>query len=217
MPYIRVMRLRGALVASLMVLTGCFTGARPSVTTEPFQPGTTSGDPAIDAVLQQLDAANPGPYTADYTVLTKFGNTSRPAKVAVAPPANLLVRVGDVSFITADGGTQTCFRNQPDQCTTTIDPQRISDTQITPDFYARDAAKRLRRSAAARIGTPIPHQEQIAGQTATCVDIPVTGGVTTYCALTNGPLARLDDAAVSIELTGFSPDADPALFTAEAA
>ena len=224
MSYIRVMFRRRARVASLvvslgvsvMLLAGCFTGARPSVTSEPFAPGTSSGDPAIDAVLQQLDADNPGPYTADYTVLTKFGNSSRNARVALLPPAKRLVSVGDVRFLNVDGATQTCFRNQPNQCTTTIDPQRISDTQITPDFYERDAAKRLRRSAAARIGTPIPHDDQIAGQPAKCVDIPVTGGVTTYCALINGPLARLDDGAVSIELTGFSNTADPTEFTAEA-
>jgi len=213
MSYIRVMRRRAALVASLLVLTGCFTGARPSVTTEPFASGTSSGDPAVDAVLEQLDAGNPGPYTAGYTVLTKFGNTTRPAQVAVAPPASRSVTVGDVRFLSVGGTKQTCVATKPDQCTTTIEPQRISDTQITPDFYALDAAKRLRRSAAARIGTPIPHDEQIAGQPATCVDIPVTGGVTTYCALANGPLARLDDAAVSIELTDFTAAADPALFT----
>jgi len=124
MSYIRVMRRRGALVAPLfmltLVLSSCFTGPRPSVTTEPFAPGTPSGDPAVDAVLAQLEADNPGPYTADYTVLTKFGNSSRPAKVAVAPPAKRLVRVGDVSFITADGNTQTCVKNQPDQCSTKI-------------------------------------------------------------------------------------------------
>src|SRR4029079_13836917 len=168
MSYIRMMRLRPVFVAALVLLTGCFTGARPSVTTEPFAPGTPSGDPAIDAVLQQLDATNDGPYTADYTVLTKFGNTSRPAEVAVAPPDSRSVTVGNVQFLNVDGATKTCLKTQPDQCSTTIDPQRISDTQITPDFYARDAAKRLRRSAIARIGTPIPHDERIAGRPATC-------------------------------------------------
>jgi hypothetical protein len=215
MSYIRMMRLRPAIVGVLVLLTGCFTGARPSVTTEPFAPGTTSGDPAIDAVLQQLDATNDGPYTADYTVLTKFGNTSRPAEVAIAPPDSRSVTVGDVRFLTVDGTTQTCLKDKPDQCSATIDPQRISDAQITPDFYARDAAKRLRRSAIARIGTPIPHDERIAGRPATCVDIPVPGGVTTYCALANGPLARLDDGAVTIDLTQFTSDADPAVFAAQ--
>ena len=205
------MRYRAAPLALLILLTGCFTGERPSFTTEPFQPGSPSGDPAIDSVLAGLDAANEGPFTADYTVLTKFGNTTRPATVAVSP-SRRSVTVGDVRFLTVNGSSQTCVIDKSDPCSETLDPARISDAQITPDFYARDAAKRLRRSATARIGTPIAHTEQIAGQSATCVDVPVPGGVSVFCALPNGPLAQLDDGAVSINLTQYAPAADESLF-----
>ena len=160
MPYIQVMRHRGATLALLTVLSGCFTGPRPSYTTEPFPRGSSSGDAAIDNVLAQLDADNDGPYTANYTVLTKFGNITRPASVSVAA-GRRSVTVGDVRFITTDGASQTCILDKTDPCSSSIDPARISDTQITPDFYAADAAKRLRRSAVARIGQPIPHTEQI--------------------------------------------------------
>ena len=194
-----------------IVLSGCFTGPRPSFTTEPFAPGSSSGDPAIDAVLTQLDADNVGPYTADYTVLTKFGNTTKPASVSIAPDRRS-VTVGTVRFLTFSGASQTCLLDKTDPCSTTIDPARISDTQITPDFYALDAAKRLRRSAIARIGKTVSHVEQIAGQSATCVDVPVPGGVSVFCALTKGPLARLDDGAVSINLTQYVNDADDSLF-----
>jgi hypothetical protein len=205
------MRYRVAPLALLILLTGCFTGERPSFTAEPFQPGSTSGDPAIDSVLAELDAKNEGPFTADYTVLTKFGNTARPATVAVSPERRS-VTVGDVRFITVDGSSQTCIIDQSDPCTSTIDPARISDAQITPDFYDLDAAKRLRRSAAARIGTPIGHTEQFAGQPATCVDVPVPGGVSVYCVLPKGPLAELDDGAVSINLTQYKPTVDESAF-----
>jgi hypothetical protein len=211
MPYIQVMRHRRATVALLILLSGCFTGPRPSYTTDPFPAGTVTGDAAIDGVLAQLDAANDGPYTVDYTVLTKFGNTSRPASVAVAE-GRRSVTVGDVRFITTNGASQTCVLDKTDPCSSSIEPARISDTQITPDFYAADSAKRLRRGAVARIGATIPHTDQIAGQSATCVDVPVTGGVSTFCALTNGPLARLDDGAVTIELTQFTPAVDESLF-----
>ena len=206
------MRYRAAPLALLIVVTGCFTGERPSFTTEPFQPGASSGDPAIDAVLVGLDATNDGPFTADYTVLTKFGNTTRPATVAVAP-ARRSVTVGDVRFITVDGSSQTCIIDKSDPCSTTIDPARISDAQITPDFYAIDAAKRLRRSATARIGTPIAHSQEFAGQSATCVDVPVSGGVSVFCVLPNGPLAELDDGAVSINLTQYAAAVDSAAFS----
>ncbi|HEY0517977.1 MAG TPA: hypothetical protein VGC84_00680 [Ilumatobacteraceae bacterium] len=200
-----------ALLSSLILLTGCFTGQRPSFSTEPFQPGSSSGDPAIDQVLAQLDAKNDGPFTADYTILTKFGNTTRPATVVVAT-ARRSVTVGDVRFISQNGTTQTCVLDKTDPCSSSIDPARISDSQLTPDFYAIDAAKRLRRSAVARIGTATPHVDQIAGQPATCVDVPVPGGVSVFCALTHGPLARLDDGAVSVTLTQYAPAVDESLF-----
>ena len=206
------MRYRAAPLALLILLTGCFTGQRPSFTTEPFQAGAPSGDPSIDAVLAGLDATNEGPFTADYTVLTKFGNTTRPATVAVSPDRRS-VTVGDVRFLTNSGSSQTCILDKNDPCSSTIDPARISDAQVTPDFYAIDAAKRLRRSAVARIGTPIAHTEQIAGQSATCVDVPVPGGVSVYCVLPNGPLAELDDGAVAINLTQYAPAVDESLFT----
>jgi hypothetical protein len=199
-------------MTALTVLSGCFTGQRPSFSSEPFQPGSSSGDVAIDQVLAQLDATNEGPYTADYTVLTKFGNTTRAATVALAADRRS-VTVGNVRYLTANGNSQTCILDKPDPCSSTIDPARISDTQITPDFYAADAAKRLRRSAIARIGTPVPHTDQIAGQSATCVDVPVSGGVSVFCALTNGPLARLDDGAVSVTLTQYAPAVDESLFS----
>jgi hypothetical protein len=211
MPYIQVMRHRGATLALLTLLSGCFTGPRPSYTTEPFPPGSSSGDAAIDNVLAQLDARNDGPYTATYTVLTKFGNVIRPASVSVAA-GRRSVTVGEVRFITTDGASQTCILDKTDPCLSSIEPARISDTQITPDFYAADAAKRLRRGAVARIGATVPHTEQTAGQSATCVDVPVSGGVSTFCALTNGPLARLDDGAVTIELTQYTPAVDESLF-----
>ena len=53
--------------------------------------------------------------------------------------------VGDVRFLTVNGSSQTCILDRQDPCSATIDPARISDTQVTPDFYAADAAKRLRR------------------------------------------------------------------------
>ena len=199
------------IVSGLIALSGCFTGQRPSITTDAFPAGSTSGDPSIDAVLAKLDTVNEGPYTADYTVLTKFGNITRPASVSVDPNRRS-VTVGNVRFLTVNDASQTCILDKTDPCSSTLDPARLSDAQITPDFYAIDAAKRLRRIALARIGTPIASTETIAGQPATCVDISVPGGVSVFCALDSGPLARLDDGAVAINLTQYTPAVDESLF-----
>ena len=209
-----LMRHRAAALGLLVLVvstSGCITGKRPSVVNDPFPVGSSSGDPAIDQVLAELDRNNVGPYTADYTVLTKFGNITRPASVAV-DHGRRSVTVGSVRFLTINNASQTCALDASNPCSTSLDPARISDTQITPDFYAIDAAKRLRRDATSRIATPISHVESIAGRSATCVDVPLTGGTSIFCVLKGGPLARLDDAAVAIDLTQFAPAADESLF-----
>jgi hypothetical protein len=200
------------LIVPMILLSGCFTGKRPSVSSDPFPAGSPSGDPAVDQVLAQLDLNNLGPYTAAFTVLTKFGNVSRPASVSV-DHGRRSVTVGNVRYLTINNKSQTCLLDSPAPCSASINPARISDTQVTPDFYAIDAAKRLRRDAAARIGQTVSHVENIAGQSATCVDVPVTGGTAVFCVLAGGPLARLDDAAVTIDLTHFVPALDESLFT----
>ena len=69
--------------AGVLLLSGCMTGERPTLAESP----TTTGDPAVDAVLDRLDAAGEATFTAGYDVLTKFGNVSTPATVSQAGPA----------------------------------------------------------------------------------------------------------------------------------
>jgi hypothetical protein len=205
------MQHRALALALLIVLTGCFTGERPTLTSEPFPAGSPSGDQSIDQVLAQLDAVNNGPYTAVYTVLTKFGNITHRATVSV-DARRRSITVGTVRFLTINGAAETCLLGEAATCSSTIDPARISDTQITPDFYAADAAKRLRRSAVDLIGKPVSHVENIAGQSATCVDVPLAGGTSVFCVLAKGPLARLVDGAVAITLTKFETSVDESEF-----
>jgi hypothetical protein len=192
-------------------LAGCFTGERPSLADDPFPPGKSSGNAAIDQVLAELDQTNTGPYTAEYTVLTKYGNTSRAATVAVDGERRS-VTIGDVRFLITGQTEQTCLLNTTQPCSSTIDPARVSDTQVTPTFFAVDAAKRLRRDATSIVAEPLAHSEDIAGQAADCVDVPLPGGTSVFCALPGGPLARQDDAAVSIDLRAYSTTVDEALF-----
>lgn len=205
------MQRRALALALLILLAGCFTGKRPSLVREPFPARSSSGDQSIDQVLAQLDAVNNGPYTADYTVLTKFGNITHQASVSV-DATRRSVTVGTVRFLTINGAAETCLLGEAATCSSTIDPARISDTQITPDFYAADAAKRLRRSAVDLIGKPVSHVEKIAGQSTTCVDVPLAGGTSVFCVLANGPLARLVDGAVAINLTKFEAAVDESEF-----
>jgi hypothetical protein len=196
-----------AVIGALMALAGCATGERPTLASGPAM----TGDAAVDAVLRHLDQARANTFTAHYDILTRFGGTTRPATVVQAGPARRAITVGPVRFIVDESDTATCNLDDG-SCSPTIDAARISDTQLAPDFFATSAAIRLRRAAAARVGAPAASTATIAGRTATCVAVPVTGATETYCALDGGPLARLDAADVNIELTAWSAIPDESQF-----
>jgi hypothetical protein len=195
----------GAALA--FTLSGCFTGERPTLAEE----ATETGDAPADAVLARLDTAGDAAFTGEYEVLTRFGDITTPATVSQNGADRRAVTVGPIRFIVDETGTATCDLDDG-ECTDTIDVQRISDLQLTTDFYAASAAARLRRDTRLRAGATRASTETIAGQPATCVVVPVTGGESTYCALDTGPLARLDAADLKIDLASYSPTADATQF-----
>ncbi|MDQ3738576.1 MAG: hypothetical protein M3337_05340 [Actinomycetota bacterium] len=190
----------GALTLSM--LSGCITGERPTLSESPGAPGEPTGDGAVDAVLTLLDAAATARFSADYTVLTRFGGTNTDAEVIQLSPDRRTVTVGDIQFRVDGDDTSTCNLGSGD-CASGVQERRISDVQITHRFYAEQAAIRLRRDAQARIGNTDAQKTRIAGRPATCVSIPQDGGTVQYCALDSGVLALVDDADVHIELTSY--------------
>ncbi|MFZ4717885.1 MAG: hypothetical protein ACOYMR_00580 [Ilumatobacteraceae bacterium] len=196
------------LLAGLL-LAACGTGERPYFSEEPaFPAGEMTGDPAIDAVLGKLDNATSGPATASYEVLTKYGNTTHPA-VVVLDPGKRSVTIGNVHYIQTEALAVTCTEDGSQPCVDGFDPQRISDTGITYDFYASDTAKRLRRDADAKIGPATASTATVAEQQTTCVELPLTGGTAVYCVLANGLVAKLDDGDVLITMVLFGDTVDP--------
>ncbi|MBI4884702.1 MAG: hypothetical protein HY826_11695 [Actinobacteria bacterium] len=191
------------------LIAGCFTGERPHFDHDPFRAGTATGDPAIDAVLTRLDAVITGPATALYAVLTKFGNTTSSATVTL-DGSRRAIEIGNVQFVENDSEQFTCTLDGSAPCASGINEARVSDVGITFDFYAADAARRLRRDAQAKVGPATASEEVIANQQATCVTVPVTGGSAIYCALANGMIAKLDDGDVLIVLGLLTPTVDPA-------
>ncbi len=201
-----------AIALSTLLLAGCFTGKRPYFSdSQTFPSGSTTGDPAIDTVLDKLDHVTGGPVTATYTVLTKYGNTTRPAVVALSP-GKRNIEIANTRYIQTETVAATCTTDGSVPCVTGFDPQRISDTGLTVDFYAADTAKRLRRDALAKLAPAVAHDDVIAGQTASCVDVSVPGGTAVYCVLSNGMVAKLDDGDVLVTLTLFGDVADASSF-----
>ncbi len=195
------------LALAALLLGACATGQRPHFADDPqFPLEELTGDPAIDAVLGKLDGATTGPATAQYSVLTKYGNATHTAMVVLSP-GKRSVTIDNTHYVQTESVAATCTI-EPVACVNGFDATRISDTGVTYDFYAAAAAKKLRRSAAAKIGPAIASTQSIAQQNATCVDVPVSGGTLVYCALDSGLLAKQDDGAVLVTVTLFAATAD---------
>jgi len=54
--------------------------------------------------------------------------------------------------------------------------------------------------------------ETIAGVSATCVDVAVSGGTKQYCALSDGAVARFRGADIELDLISYAPVVDETLF-----
>jgi hypothetical protein len=205
----RTRSLVAAIVAAL-TLTACATGQRPSFDAdEPTQQAT--GDPAIDAVLERLDRVRLEHFTADYTVLTRLGGKQSTATVVQGADNRRSITINDVRFLDGSGTVATCDLLTA-ECEASINDARVSDVQITHDFYGSSFARRLRVDAGRSLSPARGYTETIAGQPATCADVPVSGGTKIYCALDSGPLARYDGNDVAIELVASNSTPDESKF-----
>jgi hypothetical protein len=211
-----------AVAAFAVVAAGCALGERPTLG-EPADaaPGlpaaenpaatASTGVAEVDALLARLDATPAVTFAADYRVTRKLGPVTADARVEQLPP-QLAVTVGDVRFIVGDGNDRTCAVSA-----STCEPgrleQRISDLMIGSRFYAEGPAAALRVAMARRVADPEFTTREIAGLVADCVSVPVGDGADLTCVTPDGPLALLDTAAVTIEITSWSTAPDPAAFT----
>jgi hypothetical protein len=202
-------RLVGVVLAGA-VLAGCMTGQRPSFeSTEPLP--TATGNADIDAVLERLDSVSDSVFTAEYSILTKMGNVDSTATVVQARPDRRSITINDVRFLYDDAAVATCDLTTG-ECEATINDARVSNVSLGHEFYGQSFARRLRVDAGRRVAEPTGYSITQAGQQALCVDVPVTGGTVSYCALAQGALARYDGADLFIEMTGFSDVVDETKF-----
>jgi hypothetical protein len=199
-----------AVVTACVALTACATGPRPSFdANEPTLEPT--GDAAVDAVLERLDAVDASQVTASYTILTRLGGLESQATVVQTPDGRRSITVNDIRFVEGNGTSATCTVSTGD-CEATINDARLSDVQLTHDFYAPSMARRLRVDASRIIGPTTGYEITQAGQPALCVDVPVTGGTKVYCATESGVLARYDGADLLVELTTIDGNVDESAF-----
>lgn len=197
-------------LAAALALTGCFTGERPSFDDDTAIP-TSTGDANIDAVLERLDAVPIARFTAEYDVTTRFGDIESEAVVVQSDDGRRSITINDVRFVIGDGTDSTCDL-VADECEASINDARVSDLGVTHDFYAASFAARLRVDANRRVADTAGYTQALAGQQATCVDIPLSGITKSYCALDAGPLARYEGNDLLITLTAISDTPDESMF-----
>jgi len=206
----RAGRLAAACVA-VMALAGCMTGPRPSFDDdEPAR--TETGDPAVDAVLERLEAVAPEQFTATYEILTRLGGLESTATVVQADNSRRSITINDVRFLNGSGTASTCDLTTG-ECEASINDARVSDVQVTHEFYASSFAQRLRVDANRRIGDTEAYDITQADRPALCVDVPVSGGIKSYCAFEDGPLARYDGADLFIQATTLADTPDETAFS----
>lgn len=226
-PFPRQLRRIVPLAAVAAMLAGCATGTRAELRPDLSATGNT----AVDDVLSRLATLPAAVYAAEYdvvlpTVADSQGATVRPdTEVEVtttqAKADRRSLTIGDVRFIVepGQGGGRTCDTTNG-ECEPRISPQRVSDVQMTNDFFGTSLVARLRRDAGLAIAEPVASTEDVDGQTATCVELtfsppasaPDTPPVSTYCVFDNGVLTRLDATDIQVTLTDYADEADERQF-----
>lgn len=191
----------GGLLTMAALLTGCATGERPTLTSEPLVT-----DDASDAVADLL-AAPATEFTATYLITPSTPNVD-PREATVAHQGQTTrVSVGTVDFLLAGEEEMTCI-NSFGECFNGILDGYVSDLNITHAFWNGAFQQRLRSDAARRIGTSETFDTTIADRPATCANLQVVGGSVVYCANPLGIAARYGGADTAVELQTASEAVD---------
>ena len=195
--------------AAALLLAGCFTGQRPNFQSN--DPLIVTGNADIDAVLDRLDSTPFAEFTADYDVETRLGGLQSKATAVQDVGGRRSVTINSIRYL-VDGGQEVTCDLDVGECEAIINNARTSDVALFDRFYGADFATRLRTDASRRIGEATGYAITQGGEQALCVDIPVNGGIKSYCALEDGPLARYNGNDLFIELTAYSPTPDESKF-----
>lgn len=209
-------RIRSTVLAlvGLTVATGCATGERPTLVAPP----STIADPVTAAVVERLDRAETAVFTATYDITPTSTSETTTATVVQSGPSRR-VTIGSVEYVRDPEGARTCETGNVG-CVDGFDEARVSNLNITSEFWGRSSQTRLGLNAARAVGTPTGSTETIGGQAATCASIPLQSTVSIddsavqslmYCAIDAGILARYTGADVVIELTSFTNTVDETL------
>ena len=202
----------GLVVLAAVVGAGCGVGERPTLVEAGAvggQPGAPTGNEAADGVLGLLEGDLPGEVTANYSITSKLGGTTRPG--SRGPLGRPALGHHRRHPLPRRRQSQTCDLTTG-SCEEGVQEARVSDTAVTSQFYASAPARVLRVALARATGEPVGSSETVAEHPATCVAVPSGQGDERTCATPEGLVALWDTAAVTVELEDLTPTADDADF-----
>ena len=202
------MRSRNPLlsVALAFAVSSCAIGPRPTLVAD-----IPVNDSGIVAILDRFDEADRAEFTASYRITLNYGNLATDAIVSQSQ-GERSITIGDVRYLVETGSTRTCVLTKS-SCTSGLDDTKVSDFQITHQFWSRATEQRLRVDAGRNIGPSEQYVAEFADTVVDCVSVPVVGGTKVYCVTQDGVLAHYAGPDLLIELTSYSNDADQELFS----
>ncbi len=214
----RLVKFLASASIGALVLSGCFTGERPTLMPEKTVPAVS--DTAIQEVIAILNSTPTSNFTIAYEVVTKFGDLHTAATLAFDPSLGTSITIAEVRYIyLANGTTLTCSTITSD-CAPGIDESRVSDRQLVSTIFKKATTERMQQDARVAVGSAVASDEVIVDNNASCSAIPVVDGngatqSKTYCAFTDlGVVASMDTADLTITALSFTATATADQFSA---
>src|SRR6478752_5268624 len=127
--------------AFTLLLTACATGPRPTLVDQP-----AASDTVAQAVLDRLERAPGATFTADYEITPSL--TGQPTHATVMQEGlQQRITIGDVDYFTDGTVSRTCSSGGTD-CVDAIDDARISNLNVTSNFWGTSSASKLELDSA---------------------------------------------------------------------
>ena len=98
-----------------------------------------TGFAAVDAVIDRVNSLGGTPCTPPImTSSRRFGDVMTPVRASQSGVSRRSLTIGDVRYLIDGSSTRACTVSTGD-CIDTIDASRVSDVQMTPDFFGTES------------------------------------------------------------------------------
>lgn len=194
------------VLCSSIMLSACALGPRPTLVED-----LPVGDANIVSLLDIFALVDSAEFTASYRINVNYGNTAATATVTQGEQERSIT-IGDTRYLIETDRTRTCDLASS-SCSQGLDDTKVSDLQVTHQFWSRATEQRLRIDASRNIGPSEAYLAEFADTQVNCVSVPVVGGTKVYCATDEGVLAHYAGPDLLIELTDYSTTVNRELFS----